>query len=340
MKHRIVLGIVVAVCACITVFSFMLFTNENKVNVSAQDKNVIAYNRFQELLAADNTDKAAQVLDTMERNYPDPEYTKKGLRRLASVYNEKGQYEKAVKYYGDLIGKYPDLPDAADIRSIINTLNMKRIVVSTGSAAPYKNDITVYTVSPGDTLYSIASRFNTTVAGVKQLNNLNGDMIMAGQKLKINVAQFSILVDKSENIMVLNKNGVPFKTYLVATGRNNSTPVGKFSIVDKMVKPPWTRPDGKIITADSEEYELGERWMPISVKGYGIHGTNDESSIGKQSTAGCVRMYNADVIELCDLVPRGTEVVIVNSMREKEEAAGPVAAPAETAGKVLPDAAQ
>ena len=52
--------------------------------------------------------------------------------------------------------------------------------------------------------------------------------------------------------------------------------------------------------------------MPISVQGYGIHGTNDASSIGKQSTSGCIRMHNDDVVELYDMVPKGTEVEIID----------------------------
>jgi len=138
--------------------------------------------------------------------------------------------------------------------------------------------------------------------------------IRIGQKLKLNVSTFSIIVDKAANILILKRDGKPFKTYVVATGRENSTPVGVFKVVDKMIEPAWTKPGVGVIMPDSEEYELGARWIPISVKGYGIHGTNDDSSIGKQSTSGCVRMYNTDVIELYDLIPRGTEVEIVDSL--------------------------
>jgi lipoprotein-anchoring transpeptidase ErfK/SrfK len=41
-----------------------------------------------------------------------------------------------------------------------------------------------------------------------------------------------------------------------------------------------------------------------------IHGTNHEESIGQPASHGCVRMRNADVAELFDLVEVGTEVVI------------------------------
>lgn len=40
-----------------------------------------------------------------------------------------------------------------------------------------------YTVKPGDTLYSIAKNFNTTVNNIKTLNNLSNNMISVGQNL-------------------------------------------------------------------------------------------------------------------------------------------------------------
>ena len=47
------------------------------------------------------------------------------------------------------------------------------------------NDVTTYTVSSGDSLYSIARRFNTTVDEIKRLNNLTSNNLSIGQVLKI-----------------------------------------------------------------------------------------------------------------------------------------------------------
>jgi lipoprotein-anchoring transpeptidase ErfK/SrfK len=47
-----------------------------------------------------------------------------------------------------------------------------------------------------------------------------------------------------------------------------------------------------------------------SLKGFGIHGTWERNSIGSQSSAGCVRMFNEDVEELFDIVPRKSRVTI------------------------------
>jgi lipoprotein-anchoring transpeptidase ErfK/SrfK len=41
-----------------------------------------------------------------------------------------------------------------------------------------------------------------------------------------------------------------------------------------------------------------------------IHGTPDEIPLGKPSSHGCIRMRNADIVDLFDAVPVGTRVLI------------------------------
>ena len=67
-----------------------------------------------------------------------------------------------------------------------------------------------------------------------------------------------------------------------------------------------------MVPPDSPENILGTRWLGIDKQGYGLHGSVDPTSIGKQVTAGCVRMPNKDVEELFDIVPVGTDVMIVD----------------------------
>lgn len=52
-----------------------------------------------------------------------------------------------------------------------------------GSSEPALEEY--YTVTSGDTLYSIARRFNTTVDNIKRLNNLTSDVLSIGQTLVI-----------------------------------------------------------------------------------------------------------------------------------------------------------
>ena len=55
---------------------------------------------------------------------------------------------------------------------------------------------------------------------------------------------------------------------------------------------------------------FGVLWMGLSKPHYGIHGTNNPASIGKNVSHGCIRMFNHDVLDLSSRVPIGTRVAI------------------------------
>ncbi|MBS7531712.1 SH3 domain-containing protein [Hazenella sp. IB182353] len=122
---------------------------------------------------------------------------------------------------------------------------------------------------------------------------------------------YQIEINKNTNKLYLYYNGKVQKVYPVATGRSNSlTPEGTFSIVVKISKPGW-----KGIPGGRADNPLGDWWLGLSVNGdkgrtYGIHGTNNPSSIGKHASSGCVRMHNSHVNELRKRVKEGTPVWI------------------------------
>jgi lipoprotein-anchoring transpeptidase ErfK/SrfK len=60
--------------------------------------------------------------------------------------------------------------------------------------------------------------------------------------------------------------------------------------------------------APGKDNPLGDRWMGLSQKGYGIHGTNVQSSVGKSVSHGCIRMRKSDIEELFELVDVGATV--------------------------------
>ena len=169
----------------------------------------------------------------------------------------------------------------------------------------------MYEIKPGDSLDKIARAFNTTSELIKKSNNLTSGRIIPGQKLRIWAEKFSIFVDKSQNILVLKSGDEIIKTYRVSTGKNNCTPVGNFKITSKLPNPVWFKA-GAVVPPESPENVLGSRWLGFDLPSYGIHGTIEPETIGKQITEGCVRMTNQEVEELFALVPMGTEVTIVD----------------------------
>ena len=179
-------------------------------------------------------------------------------------------------------------------------------IALTALPAPEKLD---YTIQPGDTLGKIASRYGTTIELLRKANHLTGDKIRVGDRLRIYQGKFAVAVSKNANTLTVTDAGKFFKRYRVGTGQFSKTPVGDFKITVRQEKPDWHRGD-KIVPFGDPENILGTHWLGLDVRGYGIHGTWETNSIGKQSSAGCIRMLNDDVAELFTLLPVGTPVSI------------------------------
>lgn len=198
-----------------------------------------------------------------------------------------------------------DLPEApAAVRDLIGDINT-RIVFSPVADSRKTN----YTVLAGDTLGKIATRFNCPVMLIKKSNQLTSDTIRVGQRLRIFQGEFAATVSKSANTLVLTDRGQFFKHYRVGTGEHSKTPVGEFRIVNRQEHPVWYRGDREIPYGDPENI-LGTHWLGLDIPGFGLHGTWDNESVGKQSTAGCIRLTNDDIAELFAMLPLGTPVTI------------------------------
>jgi L,D-transpeptidase ErfK/SrfK len=112
-----------------------------------------------------------------------------------------------------------------------------------------------------------------------------------------------IIISIPDRKLVLLESGRILKVYDVAVGAPSTpSPHGEFKIVSHAINPVWKNvPPGPT-------NPVGTRWLGLSIKGYGIHGTNAPGSIGKAASHGCIRMRNRDVEELFRLVPNGTSV--------------------------------
>ncbi|UCD15151.1 MAG: L,D-transpeptidase family protein [Candidatus Omnitrophota bacterium] len=218
----------------------------------------------------------------------------------------KGDFLEAKKLYKDAMNQISNLAKLDIVKRRLEDINMKIIFSALVDEGSVK-----YVVQPNDALVKIARKFNTTVDLIKRANNLESDVIIPGQVLKVNADKFAIAIDKSQNMLFLKRRGEIIKKYPVATGKDNSSPVGSFKIINRLVNPTWFK-TGAIISPDSPENILGSRWMGFDMKGYGIHGTTEPDAIGEQVTLGCIRMKNTDIEELFAIIPTGTEVDIVD----------------------------
>ncbi len=187
---------------------------------------------------------------------------------------------------------------------------LKRMVFS-GRSSPL---LTTYTVKAGDNLSSIASRFGTTVGAIERLSGLASPVIQPRQRLRVLPGTVRVYVDKSDFRLWVTVDERFLLECPVGLGQEGATPAGTFVIRVKEKDPPWWKPGQSPIPAGDPRNILGSRWLGFAdtedVSGFGIHGTTDPSSIGRESSAGCVRLRQEDVELLFDLVPYRTEVVI------------------------------
>lgn len=229
------------------------------------------------------------------------------LFEKAKQFAKDGELLKAKGACLKIFERFSNFPNIQKVQEALEEINV-RILLS----PIMTQDAQQYEVQKGDTLNKVAKKFNTTQDLIVRANGLKDNLLRIGKRLKVTNVKFSIVVDKSQNILTLKSGNEIFKTYRVSTGKNSCTPVGTFTITNKVIDPPWYPPAGGMIPSGDPKNVLGSRWLGLSKAGYGIHGTTQPEAIGKSVTDGCVRMNNSDVEELYAIVPEGTEVVIVD----------------------------
>ena len=126
----------------------------------------------------------------------------------------------------------------------------------------------------------------------------------------------TIVVSLEDRKLALVEDGQVKKVYTVAVGKPSTpSPVGTFAI-QRRVKNPVYQHEGKVVQPGAGN-PVGTRWMGLSVKGYGIHGTNEPKSIGKAASHGCIRMARKDLEEMYEMVHVGDTVELIGERNDE-----------------------
>jgi hypothetical protein len=177
----------------------------------------------------------------------------------------------------------------------------------------------VYKLRRGDSLIRIAARQRkkekvlVDAGFLEYVNHIrNPNSIRAGRRIWVPDVNPSAVVTLSEFCLDFYLGDCLFASFPVGIGKDNATPVTSFKVGDKLKEPDWYF-DGRIIPYRHPDNELGERWIGFEHKTherFGIHGTNNETTIGKAVSRGCIRLKNRDVVKLFPWVPKGMSVVV------------------------------
>lgn len=180
-------------------------------------------------------------------------------------------------------------------------------------------------VEPEDTLLDVAVRHRLGFDSVARLNpDLNVWIPDPGTVVRL-PTQF-ILPDGARRGLVINvpemrlydfTRGHEPEAFAIAIGDEiDPSLIGEFRVGARRVNPAWNvpasirakKPELPAVVPPGPENPLGDRWMTIGNTSYGIHGTNNDWSIGRQATHGCVRLYNDEMIRLFERAPTGTPI--------------------------------
>ncbi|MBC7835033.1 MAG: LysM peptidoglycan-binding domain-containing protein [Phycisphaerales bacterium] len=267
---------------------------------------------LQQLLsAAERAQKENRVVDaraTLNRALLDPgasEADKEAIRRWASQLNESLVFSPAVTQ-GDSVAE-------------------------------------TYTIAKGDSLAKITSRLGLGIdwRALQRINRLaDPGRIQVGQKIKVLRGPFHAVVDKSAFRLDLyagepvapsaaakpsradgmEPGWIYIRSYSVGLGEKSGTPTATFMVKpkSKLLNPHWVNPrTGEKFSGENPKNPIGEHWLGLEgldetskmFAGYGLHGTIQPESIGKEMSMGCVRMGADDISQVWELLEEGVSVV-------------------------------
>ncbi|MBC8108841.1 MAG: L,D-transpeptidase family protein [Anaerolineae bacterium] len=265
--------------------------------------------------------------------------TQPGLSSSAGSSSDLFSRAMAAKDSGDLIGARRMLNDAL----LANQLSESEITKAHSMMAEINDTVVfspkrfaddpyggTYSVQSGDLLKKIAEKNDVTWELLGRVNNLSDPKkLRAGATIKMAKGPFHAVVNKRAFTIDIYVGAAPGEkgsmyvtTYQVGLGKDDSTPTGIWLVeMHKKIKnPTYFSPRGEgVIDADDPKNPLGEFWIgltgidghAVGKASYGIHGTIEPNSIGRQESMGCIRMRNEDVARVFELLVEGKSQVVV-----------------------------
>jgi lipoprotein-anchoring transpeptidase ErfK/SrfK len=122
-----------------------------------------------------------------------------------------------------------------------------------------------------------------------------------------------VVVSLADCRLVVMENDTFLGSFPVAVGAPETpSPVGVFTIVNRLDHPTYYAQHKVIPPGDRNP--LGTRWLGLSIRGYGIHGTDQPRSIGHPRSHGCIRLRNRDIEALFEMLQPGDVVELLSSV--------------------------
>ncbi len=184
-----------------------------------------------------------------------------------------------------------------------------------------------YNIQKNDSLSTLPKKNDLAIDWrlLQRINRVSDPgRIRLGQSIKLITGPFHAVISKREFRMDIHLGQGADRVYVcsfpVGLGEYNGTPVGIFKVRSnsKVINPEWVNPrTGERFRRDDPLNPIGERWIGLeglsepvkNMAHYGIHGTIDLDSIGKNESMGCIRLLPEDIELVYELLTSKASVI-------------------------------
>ncbi len=225
--------------------------------------------------------------------------------QAAAKLRQEGKLAEARDALILFLQKYPSGQHIEEAKDLLGQVNID--IIFFPYASPDKQE---YIVKSGDVLAKIAVKTKTTPALIMRTNNLTGTMLHVGDRLFISHPEFSLFIQRKQQIVVLLNHGNFFKRYHVKTVK---LPAKQPPRINTKVAEIMAWKNGKRVGFGTKEYNSSTRWVRLAAPGYFLYSEPDANhAAGAPPPPQGLGMAASDVEELSGLVNGKTTVTITD----------------------------
>ncbi len=227
--------------------------------------------------------------------------------QAAAQLRQDGKLAEARDALVAFIQKYPAGLHVEEAKDLLGEVNVD--ILLSRYPSPEKTE---YVVKSGDVLAKISRKLKTTPELIMRMNNMNGTMLHIGEHLLISHPDFSIVIQRKANLVVLLNHGAFFKQYHVREAKLSPKQPSKITakVAETMA---WK--DGKRIGLGSKDYIGSTRWIRLAgASAYTLYSMPDSAhpNLDQPPPPVGLGLAASDVEELSSLVNNRTPVTIID----------------------------
>ena len=259
------------------------------------------YNSFVKEEIAVKKEQSGQVTPPPAPDIGLPEF------QAAAQLRQDGKLIEAREALIAFMQKYPSGKHLDEARDLLGEVNVD--ILLSRHPSPEKIE---YTVKPGDVLAKIARKLKTTPEMIMRMNNMSGTMLHIGEHLLISHPDFSIVIRRKANLVVLLNHGGFFKQYHV---REAKLPPKQSAKITAKVAETMAWKGGKRVGIGSKEYLSSTRWIRLAgAPSYTLYSVPDGThpNLEQPPPPTGFGLAASDLEELSSLVNNKTAVTIID----------------------------